>query len=372
MNFKLVIFKIYNILKRLSHIPFFALSWFLLSIVILKYLFQLIYQKKKTKISKQTILICSNAYYYLEENSPEIDYIHYWLNKLDFNIHEFYWDKIKNRFSIQYKFLDKVFNTKPDLILLSAYSQHNFNYPSSLLLKLIKKIINSKIAFIWWDTGTNDFLQTINHLIDHKYFDLHIFTDRPAADIDVNNISKLNKETFYFDFNSPERSDRFKLIDKKKYDVVFFGSANSYRSYRFEFIKFLENNLKNYKTFFLATDRKHQVSVKEHDLILSQAKIGLNFSFSVDKHQLKGRAIYTMLSGALLLESKNNQITHCFINGEDFVFFDNKNDLLNKIKYYLNHENERIKIARSGRAKYIAKYSGEAQWGKLLKKLKII
>mgnify|MGYP003316955199 FL=1 len=38
----------------------------------------------------------------------------------------------------------------------------------------------------------------------------------------------------------------------------------------------------------------------------------------------------------------------CYVPGEDFVYYESKDDLLSKIDYYLNHEDERIAIAKNG------------------------
>ena len=43
-----------------------------------------------------------------------------------------------------------------------------------------------------------------------------------------------------------------------------------------------------------------------------------------------------------------------FIPEEDFVFFENKEDMLQKIGYYLTHEKERQAIAKSGHDKVAA------------------
>ena len=37
-----------------------------------------------------------------------------------------------------------------------------------------------------------------------------------------------------------------------------------------------------------------------------------------------------------------------FKNGEDLVWFEDENDLVEKVRYYLEHEDERKKIARKG------------------------
>ncbi len=51
--------------------------------------------------------------------------------------------------------------------------------------------------------------------------------------------------------------------------------------------------------------------------------------------------------------------------GEDFVFFESKNDLLQKIHYYLVHEDERIAIAESGYQKVLKNHSFDTIFQKI-------
>ena len=37
-----------------------------------------------------------------------------------------------------------------------------------------------------------------------------------------------------------------------------------------------------------------------------------------------------------------------FENGKDIVIYEDKIDLINKVKYYLEHDDERMEIARNG------------------------
>ena len=42
-----------------------------------------------------------------------------------------------------------------------------------------------------------------------------------------------------------------------------------------------------------------------------------------------------------------------FIENEEIVFFRNKQEFVEKIQYYLNHEDERKRIAQAGRKRLI-------------------
>lgn len=58
-----------------------------------------------------------------------------------------------------------------------------------------------------------------------------------------------------------------------------------------------------------------------------------------------------MASGGFLLTNFQADLLQHFTPDEDFVYFESENDLLNKIDYYLSHENERKQIAESGHKK---------------------
>ena len=139
--------------------------------------------------------------------------------------------------------------------------------------------------------------------------------------------------------------------------MAFLGQVDSYRGDRRECIEYLmEQNISGY----IATlNRDQQVDHSKYAEILGRAKIGINFSYSVDKHQLKGRVFETMHAGAMLLETKSPQTEALFQDGVDYVSFSSNKDLVNKIKYYLIHEQECELIAQSGREKVLKLYNSE-------------
>jgi spore maturation protein CgeB len=55
-----------------------------------------------------------------------------------------------------------------------------------------------------------------------------------------------------------------------------------------------------------------------------------------------------MASGGFLLTNFQNDFLKHFVPDQDFVYYESKEDLLRKIDYYLNHDAERMEIARSG------------------------
>ena len=78
----------------------------------------------------------------------------------------------------------------------------------------------------------------------------------------------------------------------------------------------------------------------EYANILNRSKISINFSKSVHFDQLKGRIWEILLSGSLLLETKNTQTDTLLVDGKEYVSFTNEENMINKIRYYLMNDVE--------------------------------
>jgi spore maturation protein CgeB len=113
-------------------------------------------------------------------------------------------------------------------------------------------------------------------------------------------------------------------------------------------------------------NRKEFLSDKEYYKILSESKISINFSYGINCHQTKGRVFDSIFYECLVIEEKNSQITNFFEPGKEIVFFENKEDLLNKILYYLENDFERKSICRNAKKKLLEKYNPKKFWENLL------
>jgi len=78
-----------------------------------------------------------------------------------------------------------------------------------------------------------------------------------------------------------------------------------------------------------------------------------------------------MALGAMLLESENPQVAFFFEDGIDYVSFSSKEDLLEKIRYYLKNSEERVRIAKNGRRKMKMFYNPDNYWEKILEQVGI-
>lgn len=82
--------------------------------------------------------------------------------------------------------------------------------------------------------------------------------------------------------------------------------------------------------------------------VFKHAKINLNITLRSIKSGIPLRAFDILGAGGFLLTNYQTDFMDCYIPGEDFVYYESKQDLLDKIDYYLNHDDERIAIAKNG------------------------
>lgn len=86
-------------------------------------------------------------------------------------------------------------------------------------------------------------------------------------------------------------------------------------------------------------------------LVFKQSKINLNISLRSIKSGVPLRAFDIFGSGGFLLSNFQADYLDDFVPGEDFDYYESREDLIDKIGYYLTHDDERIAIARNGHDK---------------------
>ncbi|MDE6845233.1 MAG: glycosyltransferase [Lachnospiraceae bacterium] len=86
-------------------------------------------------------------------------------------------------------------------------------------------------------------------------------------------------------------------------------------------------------------------------LVFRQSKINLNISLRSIKSGIPLRAFDILGSGGFLLSNFQADYLDDFVPGEDFDYYESRDDLIVKINYYLTHEKERIAIAKNGHDK---------------------
>lgn len=86
--------------------------------------------------------------------------------------------------------------------------------------------------------------------------------------------------------------------------------------------------------------------------VFRKSKINLNISLRSIQAGVPLRVYDILGAGGFLITNYQADLTeNGFVLGEDLVVYESKEDLLCKIDYYLNHEEERLQIAENGRRK---------------------
>ena len=83
-------------------------------------------------------------------------------------------------------------------------------------------------------------------------------------------------------------------------------------------------------------------------LLFKKSRINLNISLRSIKSGIPLRAFDIMGSGGFLLSNYQEDFLENFTPGVDFEYYESERDLLQKIEYYLTHEEERLAIAKNG------------------------
>lgn len=248
--------------------------------------------------------------------------------------------------------IEKIERHCPSAIILSSYNWSDYrHFRKDTLEYLRRKGIN--LVAIWWDTCSKGFLQSVEPLL--PLIDVHVVPDNPCL------VFLGNYRQYFLPlwvtlapaiYNNPGV--------ERDIEISFLGQVGSYRSNRKKYVqRVVDANLPIYLS---TSERLRQPSHNQYVETLKRSKIGLNFSYSVDAHQLKARVFETMLCGAMLMESENPQTRCYFTPMEDYVSFDSENDLVDKLRYYLEHEDERAEIAARGEKKVRELYNPVEFW----------
>lgn len=153
----------------------------------------------------------------------------------------------------------------------------------------------------------------------------------------------------------------------KSIDVSFVGNLK--QPIRKKYIDYLRMHSISVETYGVGSDNGF-VSYEEMINVFNKSKINLNFTAisdsenyvirppSINKRikQSKGRPIEIALSGGFILSEYVPGMDEMFLPGQEMDVFNSKEELLEKIKYYLSNENKRTEIASNGYEKAFKNY----------------
>src|SRR5262249_48762509 len=261
--------------------------------------------------------------------------------------------------------LEKCRSVKPKAIILSSYDPGYPLQPSVETIRFLRRGWKIPIVAMWWDTCYAGFWPSIVPVL--PYVDVHVVLDNPLLNFFDAAARQQYGHRFLALWEAMDTAIYNNPRVARDVEVAFLGQVAGYRSVRMPYVQHLLDN--NVPLFCSLVNRADQPSHSDYQDVLKRTKIGLNFSQSVDSDQLKSRVFETMSCGALLMENDNPQTRCYFTPMKDYVPFDSPSDLLDKIRYFLAHEDERLEIAAHGEEKVRSQFDAAHFWKAVTDKL---
>ncbi|MFH1584006.1 MAG: glycosyltransferase [Actinomycetota bacterium] len=256
--------------------------------------------------------------------------------------------------------LAQIQEIKPDIVYI-----HNLSILNPSTLKKIKKLCRLLVGQIACP------LPPIKNI---KPFDL-IITSFPHF---VSLFKKMGIDSEYQKLAfEPEM---LKITDKcsKKYDVTFIGSFTPYHQ---EGIKILEEVAKNipihvwgqgleFLSPFSPIRKNYHGEAWGIEMykIFRQSKIVLNRHISTSKDYANNMRLYEATGmGALVITDHKRNLNNLFKVGKEIVEYKSSKNLINRIKYYLKHDEERKKISKAGQKRTLKEHNYYVRSKRLIK-----
>lgn len=162
---------------------------------------------------------------------------------------------------------------------------------------------------------------------------------RQAMPLETNSDGHESLEYLYANYflcrkiTQAERMETFSMLDKHTEFVTKLYTPNPTPQY---------NHINNMGTVHYDL---------EMPLVFRHSRINLNITLRSIQNGIPLRAMDIMGAGGFLLSNYQNDFTMHFLEGEDYVCYENQTDMIDKISYYLKNETERREIAANGKQK---------------------
>jgi spore maturation protein CgeB len=271
-------------------------------------------------------------------------------------------------------FLELAEKTKPDLIWVDKGI-----YLRAETLQAVKQNIETKLTHLVPDDpfgynrkGWSIFYKAIPH------YDLH-FVKRPY-NITEYKMLGANK-VFEYDHSYDSLVHRPMQLTPEEYElyhakVGFIGTCETHRADTLLYL--IENGIPvsiwgKYWSRYRHWDklkpyyRGGEVHGDNYAKVLSGMDIALHFLRKANRDAQDSRTFEIPACGAFMLAERTYKHEQFFADGQEVVLFDNKEDLLQKVRYYMKHEEERKIIAANGYKRCLASgYDHEKRLSSLL------
>jgi len=274
------------------------------------------------------------------------------------NVARFHMDKYYGHFGKRgdEALIKSIKSIRPDYVLMVIYKQPGFD-PTVVSLETIVTIasMNIPIISIWGDLEAEE-QQALAKGLEPFMWKI------------VGTANKALCERFGYTYMHVPKDPRvFNNPDKERdIDIVFSGSYGYGREERQKYMNHLLNN--GIRLIHGGSEGGDHFTTEDYADRYKRAKLALSFSQARGMNVVNARPFEVMNCGAMLLEQESLELAKLYTPFIDYVPWTTEDDLLNKVRYYLEHDDERKLIANNGYRKTQELYSAQTFWKKVLNK----
>ncbi len=249
-------------------------------------------------------------------------------------------------------------NYNPDLLFFGHTNNINLETLDSI------KNLNKNIIISQWnedpimkslkDSRANiDKISFYGNSVDHNFITTHpsVFLNQNR---NINNLHfmfiPVDKNIECFDvFNLKPRKDIFYAMSHGVNRATLKKGKNDSRIY---FLNSLIKKINGINYDFYGFENKEPIWGDEFYNALTNSKMGLNLSRGLPTKHYSSNRIASLMGNGLLTFIDKKTCLNDFFNKNEIVFYNNLDDLADKILYYKKNDSIRKKIARNGKKKY--------------------
>lgn len=253
--------------------------------------------------------------------------------------------------------LERVKEIKPDYIVLINYKPlgSDSTVISKETLLSMSNTLNCRLVTIWGDLEANEQLTLAHEIAPYCW---KVIGTANKSVVETNGFTYMHVPKDPRIFNNPNK--------ERDIDVVFSGSYGRGREERQEVLQYLIDN--GVKLVLGGSEGGDHFTTEEYADRYKRAKIAISFSQARGMNVVNARPFEIMSCGAMLLEQKSPELAKLYTENIDYIAWNNKEDLLEVIKFYLNNEKHRDVIAQSGYNKTQRLYTAKTFWKEVLKR----
>ena len=264
---------------------------------------------------------------------------------------------ISNKKNFQNYLIETFKNYKPDLLF--------FGHTTNIDLNTIDEIksINKGLILSHWNEDpimpSLDYskknisnIKLYSNIVDHNFITTHPSVIR----------SKVKSDNFHFLFVPVDKNiECFDAYNMRPSNDLFYAMSHGVNrgilkkgieDNRVKFLDRLIKKIPNINYDFYGFSNKQPIWGNDFNNAITNSKMGLNLSRGYPtKYYSSNRIASIMGNGLLTFIDKKIQLSD-FFNNKEIIFYNDINDLADKIKFYSKNDLLRKKIAKNGKKKY--------------------